>query len=115
MPIKEYRAVIELPSETLAHYQYLLGRTGRQLYDEFGLKRDETITHTAKFSNGYEADIKIVICEEAPPYIDAVLFDPRGSEVTCDSSEEDYGGEYWFQDHAGNGYYVAIRQALQHR
>lgn len=111
MPDQGFHTLIELPAKTLAQYQYLLGRNGRQLYDEFGLKRDETITHTAKFCNGYEADIKIVICEEDPPYIDAVLFDPRGSEVCCESSEDDFGGEYWFRDHAGNDYLVEVRES----
>ena len=110
MPDAKYTAVIELPPGTLAHYRYLLGRTGRQLYDEFGLKRDETITHTAKFSNGFEADIKIVNCEEDPPYIDAVLFDPKGSEVCCHSSGEEYSGEYCFRDHNDNEYFVQIQK-----
>lgn len=112
---QEYRTVLELPAETLAHYRYLLKRTGRQLYDEFGLKRDETITHTAKFCNGYEADIKIVICEEEPPYIDAVLFDPCGNEVSCGGSDDDYVGEYWFIDHACNSYFVEVREVKKNR
>lgn len=109
--VQEYRAVIELSAYTLAYYRQLLSRTGRQLYDEFGLKRDETIIHTAKFRNGYEADIKIVICEEDPPYIDAVLFDPQGNEICCDCSGEDYDGEYCFQSHDDSCFVVEVRES----
>lgn len=108
MPANEYRAVLALPAKTLDYYRHILSRIGQQLYDEFGLKRDETITHTAKFNNGYEADIKIVICAEEPPYIDAVLFDPQGKEVSCEAGEDEYRGEYQFQDHSANNYFVEV-------
>ena len=39
----------------------LLNMTGDEIYQQYGYKRDETITHTAKFPNGIEADIKLVI------------------------------------------------------
>ena len=42
----------------------LLNLTGDEIYQKYGYKRDETITHTAKFPNEIEADIKLVICEE---------------------------------------------------
>lgn len=38
----------------------LLNLTGDEIYQKYGYKRDETITHTAKFPNGIEADIKLV-------------------------------------------------------
>ena len=39
-----------------------------------GRGKNETIVHTAKFANGIEADIKLVICEEETPYTEGVLF-----------------------------------------
>lgn len=42
----------------------LLNLTGDEIYQKYGYKRNETIVHTAKFPNGIEADIKLVICEE---------------------------------------------------
>lgn len=33
----------------------LLNLTGDEIYQKYGYKRDETITHTAKFQNGIEA------------------------------------------------------------
>ena len=48
----------------------LLNLDGDEVYQKYGFKRDETITHTAKFPNGIEADIKLVICEEERPCSD---------------------------------------------
>ena len=42
----------------------------------------ETVTVTAKFENGYEADIKLVRDADCP-YIDPVLFDENGFEICC--------------------------------
>ena len=42
----------------------------------------DTLTVTAKFDNGYEADIKLVQDADSP-YLDPVLFDENGFEVTC--------------------------------
>lgn len=41
-----------------------------------------TLTVTAKFDNGYEADIKLVQDADSP-YLDPVLFDEYGFEVAC--------------------------------
>lgn len=37
----------------------LLNLTGDEIYQKYGYKRDETITHAAKFPNGIEVDIKL--------------------------------------------------------
>lgn len=42
----------------------LLNLTGDEIYQKYGYKRNETIVHTAKFPNGIEADIKLVISEK---------------------------------------------------
>lgn len=63
-------------------YQDLMFKTGKEIYDKYGYKRDEIFTHTANFGNGVEMDIKMVLCgEDDTPYIEAVLFQ-NGHEVT---------------------------------
>lgn len=84
----------------------LLGMTGPEIYDKYGLKRDETITHTAKFEGGIEADIKLVICEEDKPYVEGVLF-LNGCEIYHTDCEEEYTGEWEFE-YDGNEYVVNV-------
>lgn len=61
-----------------------------------GAEQDETIkTWTAKFENGYEADIKL--CNGDTPYIDSVLFNPSGSQVCVLEISEELIGEYVFE------------------
>lgn len=106
------QAVIELPVSLLENYSKILRMTGPQLYQKYGLKRDETFTHTASFANGYEADIKLVICEEDTPFVDAVLFNQHGGEVTCVLGDGDvYHGVYRFENQDGQDYVVIVRKA----
>lgn len=67
----------------------------------------ETIkTWTAKFDNGYEADIKL--CNGDTPYIDSVLFNQNGSQVAVlEISEDDLIGAYCFEAN-GDEYAVEI-------
>lgn len=62
----------------------LLGLTGSEIYQKYGYKRDEAITHTAKFPDGVEIDIKLVICEDDTPYTEGVLFQKATSRTTQD-------------------------------
>lgn len=72
----------------------LLNLSGEEIYQKYGYKRDETITHTAVFPNGIEVDIKLVICEEEDkPYTEGVLFQ-NGSEVMCTDCDDTYDGEW---------------------
>ena len=73
----------------------LLGLTGSEIYQKYGYKRDETITHTAKFPDGIEVDIKLVICEDDTPYTEGVLFQ-NGCERTVTEPEDTYDGTWTF-------------------
>ena len=84
----------------------LLSLNGEEIYQKYGYKRDETITHTAKFPNGIEADIKLVICEEESPYTEGVLFQ-NGFELTCTEPSDTYDGE-WNFEHNGTEYIVNV-------
>lgn len=74
----------------------LLSLTGNEIYQKYGYKRDETITHTAKFPDGIEAEVKLVICETDSPYTEGVLF-RDGCEQMCTEPEETYDGEWNFE------------------
>lgn len=84
----------------------LLNMPGEEIYQKYGYKRDETITYTAKFSNGIEADIRLVICEEEKPYTEGVLFH-NGFELTCTEPDDTYDGE-WYFEHNGIEYIVNV-------
>jgi len=56
----------------------------------------ETLTVSVQFENGWEADIKVVQDADSP-YLDPVLFDQYGFEVTCLQDEsESLEGAYRF-------------------
>lgn len=75
----------------------LLELTGDEIYQKYGLKRDETITDTARFPNGIEVDIKVVVCDgDATPYTEGVMF-CNGSEVSYIDGVNGYDGEWWFK------------------
>lgn len=84
----------------------LLNLTGDKIYQKYGYKKDEMITHTAKFPNGVEADIKLVICEEETPYTEGVLFQ-NGFELTHTDPDDTYAGEWCFE-HDGIEYIVNV-------
>jgi hypothetical protein len=85
----------------------LLSLTGDKIYDKYGYKRDETVTKTAVFENGIEADIKLVICEgDSTPYTEGVLF-KHGSEVTHTDVEDEFVGEWEFE-YEGEEYIVNV-------
>ena len=101
-------ATIILSNEKLNMINTLLSMTGNEIYDKYGMKRDETITHTAKFDNDYFMDIKLVICDgEDKPYTEAVLFDPNGNEITCSSIWDEYNG-LWILEHECWSYQVNV-------
>ena len=100
-------ATIVIPDKEMEQINDLLNLTGEEIYQKYGYKRDETITHTAVFPNGIEADIKLVICEEELPYTEGVLF-LNGHELQCTDPESTYDGE-WYFDHNGTDYVVTVK------
>lgn len=100
------KQTIKISSKEMELINNLLNLTGDEIYQKYGYKRDETITHTAKFPNGIEADIKLVICEEEAPYTEGVLFH-NGLELTCTEPDCTYDGE-WNFEHNGIEYTVFV-------
>lgn len=74
----------------------LLNLSGDKIYQRYGYKRDETIIHTAKFSSGIEADIKLIICEDESPYTEGILFQ-NGHELTRTDPNDTYNGKWDFE------------------
>lgn len=65
---------------------------------------------TAKFPNGFEADVKVVSAsnpEEEPCWCEAVLFDDKGVEIMC-SEPSDEPWDEWSFEHAGIEYVVNV-------
>ena len=85
----------------------LLGMSGEEIYDRYGIKRDETYTYTCKFPDGYFMDVKLVVCEEDSPYCEAVLFNPEGCQVAMTDVEEELLGE-WSLEYNGTTYSVML-------
>ena len=102
-------AIIKIPTKELNYINELLKLNGDEIYQKYGLKRDEIITHTAKFQNGIEADIKLVICEEEPPYTEGVLFH-NGFELARTDCEDEYTGDWYFEV-GGEEYCVHVEES----
>lgn len=100
--------VIKIPSKELNYINELLKLNGNEIYQKYGLKRDETITYTATFPDGMEADIKLVICEDGLPYTEGILFE-NGCEVACTDCSDTYVGDWCF-DVNGTEYHVCIEE-----
>lgn len=72
----------------------LLSMTGNQIYDKYGFKRDETITSTVIFTDHFQMDIQLVICDgDSKPYVQAILFE-NGCEVACSDVLDELLDEY---------------------
>lgn len=77
----------------------LLKMNGKEIYDTYGLKRDEIITETISLPNNYEIDIKCIIpdSEETKPWTEAVLFH-HGQEVNYTEPNDEFDGEWTLSD-----------------
>lgn len=101
------RTEIVLEQEKLDFINQLLSMTGDEIYDKYGLKRDETIVYTAVFPDGMQADIKLVICDEEP-YTEAVLFDKNGFQKAYTDPEDEYTGD-WELEYDNINYVVTVK------
>lgn len=108
----EYQKTIAIEPCRAAYIKELLTMTGKEIYDKYGLKRDETITETAVFEGTpYEIDIKLVIPmdEDDTPWTEAVLF-RNGSEVCFTDVEDEFFGP-WELNTAHDNFVVNIIEA----
>ena len=75
---------LALPQDIVQKMNSMLGMSGSEIYAKYGLKRDENICNTLVFDNDYSLDVRLVICEEDPPYIDLILYDDNGCEIASE-------------------------------
>lgn len=101
------RTEVVLEQEELDSINQLLSMTGDEIYEKYGLKRDETIVYTAVFSDGMQADIKLVICDEEP-YTEAVLFDKNGFQKAYTDPKYEYTGD-WELEYDDVNYVVTVK------
>ena len=101
------RAEITLDQKELDFINELLSMAGDEIYEKHGLKRDETIVHTVVFSDGMQADIKLVICNE-DPYTEAVLFDKNGFQKAYTDPKYEYTGD-WELEYDDVNYVVTVK------
>lgn len=101
------RAEITLDQKELDFINELLSMAGDEIYEKHGLKRDETIVHTVVFSDGMQADIKLVICDE-DPYTETVLFDKNGFQKAYTDPKYEYTGD-WELEYDDVNYVVTVK------
>ena len=108
----EYRTEVVVDKETIDLWNKILEMTGNEIYQKYGFKRNENLcVPTGIFSNGYQIDISIVICEgEETPYIDTVLFDENNCEINCEVAESSIDDEYHLSDDEDD-YYLTVKSA----
>ena len=100
-----YEATIKIPKEDLDYYETVLSGGGNQEEDWY---EDMVESFTAKFENGYEADVKVVGADEDCPWAEAVLFTPEGYEVGCSDVEDSISGDWELYDDYDNKYIIHV-------
>lgn len=50
---------------------------------------------TTRFLDGFEADINL--CDDNPPWVNPVLFNEHGAEVSCLDAGDEFLGEFVFE------------------
>lgn len=96
---KNYFKRIAINEGICKEYLELLNEPGTM--DEY-----ETYSHTAVFSNGYQADIKLCSGGEDYNWTEAVLFNEKGGEVACSEPSDELLGLWEFDD--GDNHYSVI-------
>ena len=84
-----HEALLPITREDIDFINNVLDMSADEIYKAFGLKRDEKLSYTAAFSDGYQMDINVVFCDDSSPYVDLVLYDKDGHELAC-AVHEDY-------------------------
>ena len=104
----KYNAVLEVGKVELERINDLLSLTGEQSYNKYGLKEDEIIVETVKFSNGNFADVKLVIADDdSYNWTECVLFNSQGNELAYSEPSDTYTGE-WLLFNNGDTYTVIV-------
>ena len=95
--LTEVTATLEICEANTKLINALLGMTGDEIYQKYGMKRDETVRNSVRFDDEFEADFKLVVSEgDEKPYTEGILF-RNGYEVARSEVEEDYFGEWYFE------------------
>ena len=101
------RAKIVIPKREAELIQNLLSLSGNKIYNKYGLHQYDSITHTVRFDDGVEADIRLVICEgEEAPYTEGILY-INGVGACVTEPQDTYDGE-WYFEYYGEEYYVNV-------
>ena len=104
-----YKVNLMIPKSEKEHIHFLENSKGKEIYDKYGFKEDETISETVTFENGFEADIKLVIAdEENYSWTEAVLFDKKGNQISFTEPSDYFFGEWYLEDNDGNEYIVNV-------
>jgi len=91
--INTEKIIVKILNDDAKEFNKILRR--KTAHPDYG--RDSVIdVITVEFSNGYQADIKI--CNGNGPYIDPVLFDADGEELTTDAVTDTILGKFVFTD-----------------
>ena len=112
--IGRYHAELVVRPNTAAYIRKIMAEEPKSESDCFG--EDDTITLTAEFSNGYEADIKVcgVQYEEGgnnTAWAEAVLYYKGREEFVSEPVDGDIFGSWELYDHGGEKYIVDVIEA----
>lgn len=84
-----HEAVLPISRKDADFINTVLDMDADEIYDAYGIKRDEKLSYSAAFTNGYKMDINVVFCDDSSPYVDLVLYDKDGHELAS-VVHEDY-------------------------
>ena len=96
-------------NKTLKVKQSTLNFIAKALTDPDQMGEDDTITETATFDNGYQVDIKCCGAQDDVAWTEAVLFDPKGNQVSYTDPSDRFTGKWYLADDRGNTYIVTVQ------
>lgn len=106
--MSEITKTIKLDEDRKAFIQSLVGITGEEAYNKYGLNEDETISETVYLPNHVEIEIKLVIPSwEDTTWTEAVIFKDY-HQVGYTEPSEDFFGEWELQDNEDNIFRIFV-------
>lgn len=102
---KKHYCTIMVPQDLMDRINGYLEADGPDEYQD----ENETISMTAVFDDGMQADVKCCGCQDEPSWTEMVLFNERGGEVCCTEPSDMFDGRWTLTDSAtGDEYVVTV-------
>lgn len=96
---KELCEHLQMDKYTFEVLVQMLTMTGSEIYNKYGLKRDEKLYYPVFYKNEYEMDIELIIGDENDtPYMQTVLIDNSNRIIAFSEPEFEFKRQWHLED-----------------